>query len=64
MRLGESYGALKAHSWFENFDWDKLLEKELKAPFLPIQEKYLSEQELKELEGYHVLVQTVIQSEQ
>lgn len=47
MRLGESYGALKAHAWFENFDWDKLLEKELKAPFLPSQEKYLSEQELK-----------------
>jgi len=21
IRLGESYGALKAHAWFENFDW-------------------------------------------
>jgi len=43
VRLGGSYATLKANPWFENFDWDKLLDKELKAPFIPQNEKLLSE---------------------
>jgi cGMP-dependent protein kinase len=35
LRLGGSYAALKAHTWFDDFDWDKLYNKELKPPFLP-----------------------------
>jgi len=37
-RLGSppySYQNIKQSPWFENFDWDKLLDKELKAPFIP-----------------------------
>lgn len=26
---------IKEHPWFENFDWDKLLNRELDAPFKP-----------------------------
>jgi cGMP-dependent protein kinase len=45
--LGGSYAALKAHAWFENFDWDKLLEKELKAPYIPPLEKIMSDADIK-----------------
>jgi len=26
---------LKAHTWFEKFDWDALLDKKLKPPYIP-----------------------------
>lgn len=26
---------IKNHPWFEKIEWDKLLKKELKAPFIP-----------------------------
>ena len=34
-RLGGSFGALKAHRFFDTFDWDALLEKRLTPPFVP-----------------------------
>jgi len=43
VRLGGSYSSLKSNPWFENFDWDKLLERDLKAPYLPPQDKLISE---------------------
>lgn len=61
IRLGESYDALKAHAWFENFDWHKLIEKELKAPFIPSPEKYVSEQEIREQERSHTLLKDEMQ---
>ncbi|CAK84769.1 unnamed protein product (macronuclear) [Paramecium tetraurelia] len=39
LRLGGSYASLKAHQWFDQFDWDKLYDKEMKAPYLPPQQK-------------------------
>ena len=33
-RLGASYSALKAHTWFDDFDFDKLFSKELKPPVI------------------------------
>lgn len=39
VRFGGSYSTLKANPWFENFDWDKLLDKDLKAPYLPPADK-------------------------
>jgi len=27
IRIGGSFAALKAHQWFANFDWDKLMDK-------------------------------------
>jgi len=26
---------VKAHGWFKNFDWEKLLNKEMAPPFIP-----------------------------
>ncbi|KAM3131653.1 hypothetical protein pb186bvf_016184 [Paramecium bursaria] len=34
LRLGSSFAHLKTNQWFDQFDWDKLLEKELKAPYV------------------------------
>jgi cGMP-dependent protein kinase len=31
-RLGSSYAGLKAHAWFDDFDWDKLFSRELPPP--------------------------------
>lgn len=50
VRLGGQYATLKANPWFENFDWDKLLDKELKAPYLPPQEKLIKDDEIKSQE--------------
>lgn len=39
LRLGggpDGAAQIKAHPWFENFAWDALLAKEIRAPFVPI----------------------------
>lgn len=65
IRLGGSYAALKANAWFENFDWvlillykfliinskDKLLEKELKAPYFPPLDKIITDADIKKKES-------------
>jgi len=50
VRLGGSFAALKANTWFEKFDWDKLLDKELKPPYIPPPEKLMSDSDLKKME--------------
>jgi len=50
VRLGGSFATLKANAWFEKFDWDKLLDKELKAPYCPPAEKLMSDQDMKKQE--------------
>jgi hypothetical protein len=36
-RLGHMGGTaeLKSHPWFDDFDWEALISRQLKAPFLP-----------------------------
>lgn len=51
VRLGGSYATIKANPWFENFDWDKLLEKELKSPYQPPADKLLSDADIKNYES-------------
>ena len=37
-RLGCGYGGeerIREHAWFREIDWDKLLRKELRAPWVP-----------------------------
>jgi len=46
-RLGTSYSALKDHAWFRNWDWDKLMERQLLPPYVPPKEKTMPEQEIK-----------------
>lgn len=48
IRNGGSFAALKSHVWFEQFDWDKLMEKELKPPFVPPKNRVLSDDEVAE----------------
>jgi len=50
-RLGGSFAALKAHIFFEKFDWDALLDKKLKPPFVPPQNKFLSDADIKKAES-------------
>lgn len=42
-RLGGSYAALKAHTWFDNLDWDALVEGKLRTPFIPDKSEYASQ---------------------
>jgi len=51
VRLGGSYASLKAHQWFDNFDWDKLMERQFKAPYVPAKEKMISDSEIKKMEA-------------
>jgi cGMP-dependent protein kinase 1 len=48
LRNGGSFAALKSHQWFEQFDWDKLMEKELKPPFIPPKNRVLTEEDIVE----------------
>nr|CAH69748.1 cGMP-dependent protein kinase 13-3 [Paramecium tetraurelia] len=45
-RLGGGYASLKANSWFDKFDWDKLMDKELKAPFVPKKSRMIQEKDI------------------
>jgi len=64
VRLGGSFAALKANPWFENFDWDKLLDRELKPPYLPPKEKLISDAEIKKMEQLNKKVYYEIEEEQ
>jgi len=33
LRLGSNYASLKAHPWFDHFDWDKLYNKTMDTPY-------------------------------
>jgi len=50
-RLGGSFASLKAHVWFEKFDWDALLDKKLKPPYIPPKEKMMSDNDIKKMEN-------------
>ena len=36
MRLGSSFDNLKNHPWFADFDWDKLMSREMQPPYKPV----------------------------
>ena len=39
-RIGGSIENLKSHSWFSGFEWDKLLAKKMKSPYVPPEKKF------------------------
>jgi cGMP-dependent protein kinase len=47
-RWGGSFAALKSHPWFDTFDFDKLLDKQLKPPYVPQSASYISEDDIKD----------------
>eukprot|EP01015_Nassula_variabilis_P011000 TRINITY_DN18959_c0_g1_i1.p3 TRINITY_DN18959_c0_g1~~TRINITY_DN18959_c0_g1_i1.p3 ORF type:complete len:133 (-),score=34.68 TRINITY_DN18959_c0_g1_i1:98-439(-) len=62
-RLSGSYQQLKANPWFENFDWDKLIDRELKAPYIPPKEKYVSDGEIENLESFNKTVSDEVEND-
>ncbi|KAM3140827.1 hypothetical protein pb186bvf_007054 [Paramecium bursaria] len=50
-RIGTGYPAVKAHPWFETLDWDKLMDRELKPPYIPPKDKIISDKEIQRLES-------------
>jgi cGMP-dependent protein kinase len=48
-RLGGSYAALKAHKWFDRFDWDALFDMKLNPPYVPPANKLVSWEEIENL---------------
>eukprot|EP00331_Platyophrya_macrostoma_P032380 CAMPEP_0176454038 /NCGR_PEP_ID=MMETSP0127-20121128/29668_1 /TAXON_ID=938130 /ORGANISM="Platyophrya macrostoma, Strain WH" /LENGTH=350 /DNA_ID=CAMNT_0017843157 /DNA_START=52 /DNA_END=1104 /DNA_ORIENTATION=- len=63
VRLGGSFASLKAHPWFDTFDWDKLLDKQLKAPLIPPKNKLISDEEIYKMEKQAKKVITVLEEE-
>ncbi|CAD8213308.1 unnamed protein product [Paramecium octaurelia] len=63
-RLGASYSALKAHPWFDDFDFDKLFSRELKPPYLPKAENMVSENDIQKRFNQNKLVVQEIKHEQ
>lgn len=47
VRLGGTYASLKANNFFDKFDWDKLLDKEMKGPYLPPSEKLINDMDIR-----------------
>lgn len=39
VRLGKSFVELKKHPWFDNFDWEKLLQRQIVPKYIPTKEK-------------------------
>jgi len=39
--MGSSFAAMKANAWFDDFDWDKLFNRELKPPVIFISSEIL-----------------------
>jgi len=62
-RSGGSFAALKAHKWFDGFDWDKLYAKQLSAPFIPPQESLIGSDQISAAEKAAKHVTAVLQEE-
>ena len=63
LRLGSSYASLKAHPWFDNFDWDKLYNKELVPPYKPRSDKVISDMDIQRQVQNGILVINEIKKE-
>ncbi|EGR27446.1 protein kinase domain protein [Ichthyophthirius multifiliis] len=46
LRLGGSYASLKNHAWFDNLEWDLLYNKQLKPPFIPVDDCIIQQDEI------------------
>ncbi|CAK55705.1 unnamed protein product (macronuclear) [Paramecium tetraurelia] len=46
LRLGSSYASLKNNAFFERFDYDSLINRELKPPYLPPKNKLHSDKDI------------------
>ncbi|CAD8120025.1 unnamed protein product [Paramecium sonneborni] len=63
VRLGGSYTTLKSHTWFKDFDWEKLMTKSLKAPLLPGKDKVMTPAQIQSAQSRAVTVHDQIQKD-
>ncbi|KAL4507522.1 hypothetical protein ABPG73_012210 [Tetrahymena malaccensis] len=63
IRLGGSYNALKQNAWFKNFDWHQLLERKLKAPWIPPEESQLKEEKIAQIEKQGIIISEQVKAE-
>lgn len=74
-RLSGNYATLKANGWFDQFDFvkirimiksinqDKLMDRELKPPYVPPKDKLINDKEIKKMEDKNKIVIEEIKKE-
>ncbi|CAK60750.1 unnamed protein product (macronuclear) [Paramecium tetraurelia] len=62
-RLGGSYSSLKNNQWFSDFDWNKLMQRQLQPPLIPKKEKLMNETQIQEQLKKNILVIDQIQKD-
>jgi len=63
VRLGGSFAALKAQQFFDTFNWDDLLDRKLKSPWVPPPNKLMSQTDIDKMEKNNKPVVTEIQED-
>ncbi|CAD8121760.1 unnamed protein product [Paramecium sonneborni] len=62
-RLGGSYSSLKNNQWFSDFDWNKLIKRELQPPLIPKKEKVMNNSQIEDQMKKNILVIDQIQKD-
>ncbi|CAK67015.1 unnamed protein product (macronuclear) [Paramecium tetraurelia] len=63
VRLGGSYSTLKSHVWFKDYDWEKLLNKSLKAPLLKGKDNVMTSAQIQSAQQKAISVYDQIQKD-
>ena len=61
LRNGNNYASLKAHKFFNHFDWDELYHKKLKAPFVPPEGSIFKKKDIESAMTANISVDKVIE---
>ncbi|CAK67909.1 unnamed protein product (macronuclear) [Paramecium tetraurelia] len=64
VRLGNSFANLKGHQWFENFDWDKLIDQDIPNRYIPNQDQLITNVDIKQADQQYRMVDEEIKHEQ
>jgi len=59
-RNNGSYTALKVHPWFEDFDWDGLLNETLEPPYKPPKLKNITDNEIEQMAQENIIISNYI----
>eukprot|EP00828_Plagiopyla_frontata_P043709 TRINITY_DN6927_c0_g1_i1.p2 TRINITY_DN6927_c0_g1~~TRINITY_DN6927_c0_g1_i1.p2 ORF type:complete len:136 (+),score=23.62 TRINITY_DN6927_c0_g1_i1:699-1106(+) len=64
VRLSGSYAALKGNAWFDDIDWDKLADYQIKPPYVPPEKLVMSQEDAKKMIDTAIPVTDKIVSDQ
>ncbi len=64
IRLKGDYAGLKADNWFDDFDWDKLYNREMKVPYIPPNDKIVGKEEIKKMAAKNIDIIKQIKEDQ